>query len=266
MHEIVRLFTSSPVGCVDWGMIAGNVTGGRLSLQDVEYVANEFLPHVHYRPSLGLIIMERHSKLPTEYQKHRQTMKRMRQGLPVMLKKARSIFNGHNEQTFKQEPDVDMAEDPGENTVTPLSTPDSPSGTPTDSDVKKLVNVDNYQYKIPPDVLDELNRRCDKAIDRFQRGEIPVYALRNAPVASIESESGNLTATGRIRKRYETKAMRLAREAAGTAAPVTKVKSESSTLSCPTPAVSASPFAPPPFFLQTARQFARSASSVDNDE
>lgn len=274
MHEIVRLFTSSPPGCVDWGKIAEEVTNGRLSMQDVEYVANEFLPHVHYRPSLGMILMERHSKFPSEYQKHKLTMKRMKQGIVALILKLKAILGKDIEEpaapTIEGEIstplDVDMKP-----AITPLSTPDeemgesanpAPSVEPGTS--SKRTNIENYLSSLPKEVADELQMRADKAIDRFIRGEVPVYAMRSAPLANIDAEAGNLTATGRIRKRYETKAMRLAREAAG-------MKSDQPTpqlapvASPPGAATGSSTFTPPPFFLQTAAQFARSTGSVDND-
>ena len=87
MHEIVRMFTSSPPGCVDWTLISSQVTNARISPLDIEYVANEFIPHIHYRPSIGMVVMERNSKGHSDYQRHRQTVKRMKQGLPYMLEK-----------------------------------------------------------------------------------------------------------------------------------------------------------------------------------
>lgn len=228
MHEVVRLFTNSPAGCVDWQMISDTATGGRVPAADVEYAANEFLPHVHYRPSIGQVVMERQSKIPSEYSKHRQTVKRMRHGLGPLLCKLKTYF-------IK---DVIVAED------------SSPS-----------VGVEEN--------ASELKKRASLAIARLEKGDVPLYALRQAPVARIDGEAGSLSATGRVRKRYETKAMRLAKQAVeaeslnsvvsiSTTSEKTEVKSEDPG--------TGQHFSVPPFFHATARQFAKSSSTSSVEE
>ena len=265
MHEIVRLFTSSPPGCVDWAMIATNVTGGRISPGDVEFMANEFLPHVHYRPSLGLIVMERQSKIPSDYQKHRQTMKRMKQGLAPMVEKLKSEFDTV---------DTAMATDHMDHSDQPTGSPESPDTsaliTPEASPAKpapggRRADINSYVSSMPRDLVEELRARAATAMARFEKGDVPIYAMRTAPTASLDGEAGTLTATGRIRKRYETKAMRLAKQAAEEAAGDKEVKIEQAAAPVrqvmgPLSATTTTAFTPPPFFHQAARQFIRSGS------
>ena len=225
MHEAVRLFTSSPPGCVDWQMISDTATGGRVPAADIEYAANEFLPHVHYRPSMGMVVMERQSRIPSEYSRHRQTLKRMKNGLNSLLSKLKNFCMQTSTSNSLQEEDIGG------------------------------LSQENAEL---------VKKRAEKAISRYERGEVPVYALRQAPVANIDGEAGSLAATGRLRKRYETKAMRLTKQA---------VESSSSS---PQPSSSfvvvksepgVATFSVPPFFHATAKQFAKSsASSVEDDQ
>ena len=101
---------------------------------------------------------------------------------------------------------------------------------------------------------ESLRKRALLAISRFEKGHVPAYALRQAPVASIDAEAGSLVSTGRLRKRYETKAMRLAKQAVEATG---ILKSEGS------PQLE---FSAPPFFHATARQFAKLASSPPDEE
>ena len=255
MHEIVRLFTSSPPGCVDWAMISQTATGGRIPPSDVEYLANEFLPHVHFRPSVGLVVMERSSRGPSEYQKHRQTLKRMRQGLVPMLTRLRQELapsdqqivpateklDVHESEELNVMEDLQMQEIKEEPVITPIGSPaDSVADVPTPavpiSTGKRT--IESFLSGLSRPVLEDLQARADKAMARLQRGEVPLLAMR----ASAATE--NETATGRVKRRYETKAMRLAKEAATAMIdpPVVQpplVKAEA-----------------PPFFLAAARQFA----------
>lgn len=241
MHEIVRLFTSSPPGCVDWAMISHTATAGRLAPQDVEYVANEFLPHVHYRPSVGLVVMERSTRGPSEYQKHRLTLKRMKQGLVPMLAR---LSPAQPAQAVESPPAAE-----GDSIITPVGSPDDhPFDTPATASAGPPAStkrsIDSFLSGLPGIVLEDLKRRAEMAIQRLERGEVPLLAMR--ATAAAENE----TATGRVKRRYETKAMRLAKEAATAHIdPVPKLE--------PTAAVV------PPFFHATARLFAKSSSSVD---
>ena len=251
MHETIRLFTSSPPGCVDWEMIAQSSTGGRIPAADVEYAANEFLPNVHYRPSVGMVVMERQSRIPTEYQKHRQTMKRMRQGLGQLISELKKRISSDS---------IDFAVKPEEEPmlITPEMSPDEVVDEETPNPVlpskptrktNATPDLASYVSWLPAHVVEELRQRAAVAITRLQQGHVPTYALRAAPVAQVDAEGGSLTATGRVRKRYETKAMRLAKEAA--MPPVVQA-----TPSPPLPQYEA-----PPFFMATARQFTKSVDS-----
>lgn len=266
MHEIVRLFTSSPAGCVDWEMISHTATGGRIPAADVEYAANEFLPHVHYRPSIGLVVMERQSKIPSDYQKHRMTMKRMRQGLGSLIGEIKARLMGKAEAE-----EVVITEEPSSGVVTPEQPLESPElegeeqQAPAPERARRRsnyvpVNVNTYLSSLPSHVVEELKQRAQVAISRFEKAHVPTYAMRSAPIAKVDADGGSLTATGRIRKRYETKAMRLAREAASGQQPTPS----------PTPVAPAQlslvkqeTYEPPPFFLSMARQFVNKASSED---
>ena len=177
MQEIVRMFTSCPPGCADWNLIAKTACGNRLTAIEVEYLANEFVPHVHYRPSIGLVVMERVVK-QSEFTRHKHTLKRMRHGLPIISQHFKDTLNGSTDQP----------------------------------------------------VTDE---RIERAIERFQNGEVPIYAIRT-------QTDENLTATGREKKRYETKAIRLAKAAATLAV---------------TPVPKSVPKSAPAFFFSTERHF-----------
>ena len=209
MHEITRLFTSSPPGCADWAAIAKQTCQDRLNAGEVEYAANEFLPHVHYRSSIGKVVMERAAKAPSEFQKHKQTMKRMKQGLPLLAQKYKELTG--------LAPPVEGEES------------------------SKKVTISNFVSQAPESLIKELRKRAEVAMDRFVKGEVPKYALRSGmPVTDP-----NLTATGRIRKKYETKAIRLAKQAA-----------EHATGNLHAPLITAVPkSAAPPFFFSTAKHF-----------
>ena len=247
MHEIVRLFTSSPAGCVDWDMISQTATGGRIPAADVEYAANEFLPHVHYRPSIGLVVMERQSKIPSEYQRHRQTMKRLRQGLGLLLGELKTRLTGVSSAVL---PGVEIAE---------VTTPDiTEEQLPTQAPPPRrrnpatpAVNLNTYLSSLPAHVVEELKQRSQAAMTRFEKADTPTHAMRSAVLAKVDADASSLGATGRIRKRYETKAMRLAREAAHGAC--NKQPSPTNQLSMIKEEVSA--FEPPPFFHAAVRQF-----------
>jgi hypothetical protein len=277
MHDLVRLFTSSPPGCVDWEMISQTATGGRIPAVDVEYAANEFLPHVHYRSNVGMVVMERHPRIPTEYQKHRQTMKRLRQGLSHLLSelKRRLGTSDPGEENIHIPPKTE-----GEPmSITPEVSPDEimdeeeaevapverqPRGRPPKRSTPGP-DIRSYASWLPAQIAEELRQRASIAINRLQQGQIPSFALRTAHVAQVDAEGGSLNATGRVRRRYETKAMRLAKEAALPSGqqhnivrtPVVQVM-QSTTSITPT-AESTSTYEPPPFFMATARQFAKSS-------
>ena len=227
MHEAVRLFTSSPPGCVDWQMISDAATGGRVPAADIEYAANEFLPHVHYRPSMGMVVMERQSRIPSEYSRHRQTLKRMKNGLNSLLSKLKNFCMQSSTDAL---PEEDIGGSGQEN-------------------------------------AELVKKRAEKAISRYERGEVPVYALRQAPVAKIDGEAGSLAATGRLRKRYETKAMRLTKQAVESSSSSPQPSSSSSSLVVVKSELGVATFSVPPFFHATAKQFAKSsASSVEDDQ
>jgi len=255
MHDIIRLFTSSPPGCVDWEMISHTSTGGRVPAADVEYAANEFLPHVHYRPSVGMVVMERMSRIPTEYQKHRQTMKRMRQSLGQLVSELKRRLSSEPEVlapvkaeeepmliTPEMSPD-EVMEDQGETPV-PIA-PVRPGRRPGPGP-----DLASYVSWLPPHVVEELRQRAAVAISRLEQGQVPTYALRTTTIVQADAEG--LTATGRIRKRYETKAMRLAKEAA--------MPSAAAPLAHPPVVQQSAPpqYEAPPFFMATARQFSKS--------
>ena len=274
MHEVIRLYTSSPLGCVDWQMISETSTGGRIPPADVEYAANEFLPQVHYRPSVGLVVMERQSRIPTEYQKHRQTMKRLRQGLVPLISELRTRLTSTSLTVPTSYPERPQDAEPM--LITPEVSPDElvddqpaavEESTSKPSSARRNTapapDISNYLSCLPVHVVDELRQRAVSAMNRLEQGQFPTFALRSAAVAQVDAEGGSLTATGRLRKRYETKAMRLAREAAAMTTTNTSSVSNTPVLSqvqsSRTVIVEQQPgYEPPPFYVQTARQFERS--------
>ena len=224
MHEITRLFTSSLPGCADWASIASGVCGDRFTPAEIEHVANEFVPHIHFRPSVGMVVMERSGAKHSEFLRHRMTIKRMKQGLPILAQKFKSLTG------LIPSPPI---------STPPISSP--PNSSPVTPDVSSAVSVssarptvETYLSLLSTSTRLELETKARAAIQRFIRGEVPSYALR---VCASE----DMTATGRIKKRYETKAIRLAKQAATVVTPVPK--------SAPTSA-------PPAFFFSTAKHFA----------
>jgi len=229
-HEIIRYFTTSLPGCTDWAFVASQVGNGRLSPQDMEYIANEFVPTIHYRPSIGMVVMERNQKGPaSEYHRHKLAIRRLKQGLPLMIEQFKKITgkSSNGEQLKREESLVAMdtttlnsPDLPSEDTST-LQTPikeendsemASSTAPPSTSRVKLVVNVSNFESVAPRDYLEELRNRARTAIERYQNGDIPMHALR--PVNENDAAAAGLTATGRVKRRYETKAIRLAKAAA----------------------------------------------------
>jgi hypothetical protein len=273
MHEIIRLYTSCPSGCVDWQMISQTATGGRIPSADIEYAANEFLPHVHYRPTVGMVVMERQSKIPTEYQKHRHTMKRLRQGLVPMISELRKRLTSTGPDLNIQ-PELKTEEEPM--LITPEVSPDELLDEKLPVTVESKPNrragpaqdISSYLSCLPVHVVEELRQRAATAMNRLEQGHIPTFALRTAPVAQVDADGGSLTATGRIRKRYETKAMRLAREAAMTSTTVVtslvqNVKTPPVIVEAPPPPPQKPVYEPPPFYAAAARHFERSHDDAE---
>lgn len=227
VYDIVSMYTSAPNGCVNWTQLAAQVTNCRLSPAEVEYVANEFVPQTHYRPSLGMVVMERTSKGNTDFQRHKQTLKRIKQGLPLMVKKFKELFTLAVPSTPPKE-DAEEAADTIPNTI-------------------RAHPIDSFVANASADLIAELKEKADLAISRFEKGEQPTFAM-SRPLDEAEAIAMGLTATGRPKRRYETKAIRLAKEAARSAG----VLAESPKPKEPEPNPG---FQLPPFFMQLAKHF-----------
>ena len=158
--------------------------------------------------------MERSSKGSSDYQRHRQTLKRMKQGLPALIEKFKRM----------QTPVEDGVEVPA-----------------------------IFKSRIPSEIFEELKKRAEIAMSRFVNGDVPTYALRASP-AEPAVGGGNLTATGRVKRRYETKAIRMAKEAAKSVGNIVDTITAPATT---TPVVPTAQFQMPPFFYQMAQQFTK---------
>jgi hypothetical protein len=217
MYDVISIFTASPTGCVDWCQISAQVTNSRIPPFDLEYAAHEFIPHIHYRPSIGMVVMEKTSRGNTDFQRYKQTLKRIKQGVPLIVRRFKEMTQ----------------------TVTP---PPSP---------QRLNPIDSFVSSLSPDLLADLKTKSATAIARFERGDNPTFAMAK-PMDEAEAIAMGLTATGRPKRRYETKAIRMAKEAARSAgvlpAETTQVKSEPAPPPAPT-------FQLPPFFHQIAQHF-----------
>lgn len=297
--EIIRLYASATPSpsCADWSSIAAQVCkSGRISANDAEYIANEFIPTVHYRPSIGMVVMERSSRnQASEYHRHKLTLRRMKHGLPLIVEKFQEIILGRD--PLKEEGETSM----GDFSTTTIQTPDqaceqikqeeiqeeedlesvvapqstsSKRATPAGRNPNRtLVTVSNFASLAPQEYLRDLENRADATIARYETGEVPLYALK--PINESDAMAAGLTATGRVKRRYETKAIRLAKAAAAAASGETVVDipadtPKSSSMSTGggqdnSRIISAMP-SPPSFSLQsifqkTAEQFARSRAA-----
>jgi hypothetical protein len=269
--EIIRLFASSTPtpSCADWSSIAAQACKGRISASDAEYIANEFIPTVHYRPSVGMVVMERSMRNHvSDYHRHKLTLRRLKQGLPLMVEKFKQVFLGQENvkddatpqpatphdivhmESFKEE-----LQDEPEEDVVGSRRPGRPSN-------RTSVTVFNFETLAPPEYLSELRSRAQTTITRYENGEVPLYALK--PVNESDAMAAGLTATGRVKRRYETKAIRLAKAAAAVAGgdPMESSPNQSMLVDTPIselPKPSPSPsFSLHSIFQKTAEQFARS--------
>jgi len=278
--EIIRLYASSSPSpsCADWSSIAAQATKGRFSASDVEYIANEFIPTVHYRPSMGMVVMERSTRNQvSEFHRHKLTVRRLKQGLPLMVEKFKAIFLGHEPmkddevtppytplpvvetpEVFHQ-PDQGIKEEP-EDEISIVESQKRAPGRPSN---RTMVTVSNFESIAPQDYLRELRARAHSTIQRYEDGEVPLYALK--PVNESDAVAAGLTATGRVKRRYETKAIRLAKAAAAVASGDVMESHQPGNVSA-TPSPSSTPAAGSSFalhsiFQKTAEQFARSRAA-----
>ena len=283
--EIIRLFAASSPSpsCADWASIATQATKGRISANDAEYIANEFIPTVHYRPSMGMVVMERSMRNQvSDFHRHKLTVRRLKQGLPLMVERFKAIFLGEDGVVKPSEevhidtepistPELVNTEQDEEDERMSIIDSSSQKRLPGRPSNRTIITVSNFDSLAPPEYLAELRSRAQATIQRYQQGEVPLYALK--PVNESDAVAAGLTATGRVKRRYETKAIRLAKAAAAVAS--------GDIMETPQPAISSPETITPPvgvsssspsfqlhsIFQRTAEQFARSraASSTSSD-
>ncbi len=266
--EIIRLYAcSAPTpSCADWSSIAVQACKGRISASDAEYIANEFIPTVHYRPSVGMVVMERTMRNHvSEYHRHKLTVRRLKQGLPLIVERFKTIFLGQEPMKGDVAPQVSAPKGTCEVVQTEEmfkeeiqeENEQDVSGVGRSGRPRTSVTVSNFESLAPGEYFKELRSRAQTTISRYENGEVPLYALK--PVNESDAVAAGLTATGRVKRRYETKAIRLAKAAAAVASGDVETPSHSMLVESPPseiPKVSRS-FQLHSIFQKTAEQFAR---------
>ena len=91
VDELSRKYASmvneSQTGEIDWAVLAAETCSGKLTAADAELVATEYQSHIHFRPSLGVVVMERHeTRGLSDYKRHKLTVKKLKQSVPAMVK------------------------------------------------------------------------------------------------------------------------------------------------------------------------------------
>ena len=85
-RKYAELVAASLTGSIDWSVLAAETCGGKLTATDAELVATEYQSHIHFRPSLGVVVMERHeARGLSDYKRHKLTVKKIKQSVPAMV-------------------------------------------------------------------------------------------------------------------------------------------------------------------------------------
>ena len=91
----VTCFQEGVTTGVDWGSIASSVCEGKFGASDIELVATEYQSQVHFRPSLGVVVIPRaDSRGLTDYKRHKQTVRRIQGVMPGLVGAAQRALQG----------------------------------------------------------------------------------------------------------------------------------------------------------------------------